>query len=250
MRKLGILGAALFAVLAFTALAASAASAEIALWLVNGADVLALTSAETEGTVLLRQYSEANGASILNEVECTGIFDGSIGPEGEDEITKVLTTGTMVDVGADNATLTGEGLTCAVKFDAGALTDCEVGATNALVYPANLPWHTQLELMADGTILDIITGTNGEPGWETVCHKSLLGVEGAELCTGPASTLMENFAGTPASVLGFFNAVPVAERGNCGTTGEHSAEVVSDTSGDTWAIGAELERLATSVSEP
>jgi hypothetical protein len=259
MRKFGVFGAVLCALFAFGALVASAAFAveDEAVWLVHGELVLVLTPAESEGEILLVVLNTANSA-VLNEIKCSGIFDGSIGPNGEDEITEVLTL-LQVKVGKDQLLtgggneLTGEPVTCEVTFDAGETVDCETGATNAQVWPANLPWHTQISLMltAPEDILDVFTGTVGEPGFEVLCLKTLLGISAENLCEGPTSVLLENNpAGVPPSVLAWFNAATVAsERANCTLTGEHSAEVISDVSSDIRAIGAQLEWLETSVDD-
>jgi len=249
MRKLGILGAALCALLALSAFVVSTAfAADEAIWLVNGALVLENLNAETEGEVLLIFYNSQAGATPLLEIKCSYILDGTIGPNGVDEITKVLTL-TEVEVGNDGTTLAGTPLLCE-SFISPEAFDCETGAEKAEIWPANLPWKTQLELMlvtGEEDILDVFLGTGGEPGWEIRC-KTLSGLTLENLCAGPATVLVEN-SGT-GSVLGFFNKVPVAERGNCTLTGEHTAEVVSDVSGDTWAIGAALtERLTTAVND-
>jgi len=248
MRKLGILGVAVCALLALGAFVASTAfAADEAIWLVNGELVLANLNAETEGELLLVGYNSATSTTPLVEVKCSGIFDGTIGPNGVDEVTKVLNLA-EVEVGNDGATLTGNPLLCE-SFVSPEAFDCETGPEKAEVWPASLPWKSQLELMlvtGEEDILDVFTGTGEEPGWEVRC-KTLSGLTLENLCVGPATVLVEN-SGT-GSVLGFFNKVPVSERGKCTLTGEHTAEAVSDVSGDTWAIGAALERLTTAVND-
>ena len=90
MRKFNVIGLALFAAFAFSAFAASSAFAEVHLWLISGADVLTLTLVQIEGELLLSDTKTAFGEV---DVLCSGILDGTVGPEGEDEITEVLTLG-------------------------------------------------------------------------------------------------------------------------------------------------------------
>jgi hypothetical protein len=65
-----------------------------------------------------------------------------------------------------------------------------------------------------------------------------------ELCEGKTSALLENNAGTPASVLGTLNSE--SETANCTLLG--AGKGVNLGMGDTWATGGkDLERLATGV---
>jgi len=85
-----------------------------------------------------------------------------------------------------------------------------------------------------------------QSGYEVECT-SLLGVKGENLCEGTANATLTNEAGTlPASVLGVFEEVAISERATCTLTGAESGEILGE--GNTWAIGNELERLATAVS--
>jgi hypothetical protein len=237
---------ALFALFAFGAVVSSAFAIQ---WLVEGKEITAAEGplrAETEGKVLFVRWENETLAKVLEEVECAGIFVREIGPGGTGKINEVQNL-IQEKIGKD---LEGLGLSCSTTFDGGAATDCEVGSIT-LLWPANLPWATELELMEVGGAEDWLDKILGEPGYEIEC-KVLAGLFFSELCVSPldrASMLVENFAGTPGSVLGWF--LPEHEDLDfCGVGLEHVAEVVSDTSSDTWAATGLVTRLATSVSHP
>jgi hypothetical protein len=194
-------------VLAFGAtVVASSAFAVPGEWLVNGAILSGTLNAETEGLLtLVRLVSEIN-SSILTEIDCEGIFDGTItqaavGVKGTDEILALL------NLAQELINELGEApeleLNCLVTFDSGALTDCKEN-TLAQVWPDNLytngPWLTELlELESNGLVLDHLFGPLGtlgtEPGYEVRCE-TLLNVFGEELCEGPTSFDFTNGVGT------------------------------------------------------
>lgn len=148
------------AVLALSLVAAASAAAEVALWLENGSDIVVLT------LVSGSQSWNFTNRSILGNVtvHCSDIVDGLVGPEGEDEITELLSlNGVLIP----EALGTGNGLNCNVSSGS---SPC---ATNELaeVWPMNLPWHTQLLLEGEGYKDELGTGsTNGkEPGYHIFC---------------------------------------------------------------------------------
>jgi hypothetical protein len=206
MRKVHLFGLALVAMLAFSAFAAVSASAEITLlaeWLINGVGVVTLTSIETKGSLELEDTGTAFGAaSALCPDTGEGAFDGTVGPNGEDEITEVLTAA-GVAVGTDvGGTLTGTGMRCLGVKICAAEADAEV-------FIANLPWHTLLFLMESGAMLDRIFGSGAgkEPGYELVCLVGGLVI--TDLCEGPTSSTMENMLsvdGLTNDLLGNFDA--------------------------------------------
>lgn len=257
--KLRVFCMALFAVLAVGVSAASVAYAEEAgpEWLVEGAAVTEGLLSETVGSILLVRREDATLGGILNEIECSGIFLGLIGfgaaVGGNLDLIEEL-----YNLSSEKIELLNEAkaLLCEVQTDKGSLEDCEVGAALALVWAENLPWETELELMTVGgkeDVLDKLLGpdTAHEPAYDIEC-KILLGIEASELCEslpGQASVLLENEPnGVPASVLGWFLPEADEELANCGGM-EHVGEVVSDVSGDTWAVTALLgTKLATAIS--
>jgi hypothetical protein len=200
MKKIQIIGMALVAMFAFSALLASTASAEVTLlaeWLINSLEVVTLTLVETTGSILLSDTS--NGS----DVKCSGIFDGSVGPNGEDEITEVLSL-------AKVAVALGSELVC----ESGAV--CEKSTTDVLVAPEGLPWHTLLFLMENGSFLDLVFSA----GYVVKCL--VLGLEITDECTATLSAgEVKNVAG---GVEGKEEAL--APLGTCSIGGASTGEVV------------------------
>lgn len=140
MKRLNLLGIALVAVFAITVVVAATASAVeflLALWLVGGVAVAANLPADAEGELLLEDNKTALGKiNIL----CSGILDGTVGPESKDELTKLLSLGTLhTDI--STIVLTEPGLPC---------TDQSGLCGEPLVWAEELPWDTEAELMIDG----------------------------------------------------------------------------------------------------
>ena len=109
---------------------------------------------------------------IKIDVVCSGVFDGSIGPNGADDITELLelTTGTRIT----NELVETSGILCTNT------TNCP----EPLVWAFGLPWLTLTELMVDGTeefFVDLLTSTvAGQAiGYHIVCMGSGL----SDLCT-------------------------------------------------------------------
>jgi hypothetical protein len=226
MKKIHLLGFALVAMLAFSAFAAVSASAEITLlaeWLINGVGVVTLTSVETKGSLELTDTATAFGsATSLCPDTGEGAFDGTVGPNGEDEITEVLTAAGLA-VGTDVAgTLTGTGLKCLGVKICAAEADAEV-------FVANLPWHTLLFLMESGAMLDRIFGSGAgkEPGYELVCL--IGGIPVTDLCEGPTSSTMENMLsvdGLTNDLLGNFDAT--SEPASCSLGNATSGKILGE----------------------
>jgi hypothetical protein len=229
MKKSYLVGVSLVAMFAFLAVGAASAFAAIE-WLVNNVALAAAVKSETEGELNLITRS---GTTLENVIKCSGIFDGMIGPGAGDTVEKLLTLA-QVEVTAAKP------LSCAVVTDENSTLNCEAGL-NAEVSAVNLPWTTTLELMT-GTepLLDVFTK---EPGYEVKC-KTLTGLTASSKCVATkTSTLEENEgATTPVAVLGTFNGA--SETGECTITKFTASE---EGDGNTWAIGAELEFLATSL---
>ena len=239
MRKIQLIGLAVFAVFAFSVVAAGSASA-VDNWKVDGTALASGTTmnAETEGTL---KVTLLEGSNSLSAIECGGIFDGTItgGAPGKDETLTVLN---LEEVAVGNETeLKGTPIDCKITETAGGSLDCKLNEL-AEVWADNLPWPSTIELMTNGTFLDLIGATGKEPGYEVRCPTPLGNF--TELCEGKTSTLLENSAGSPESVLATTNSE--SERANCTLLGAGKNERKG--MGDTWAIGSkELERLATAV---
>ncbi|HEY5194649.1 MAG TPA: hypothetical protein VIJ39_12355 [Solirubrobacteraceae bacterium] len=166
MKKIHVLGLAVFAVFAVFAFGAVAASAsfgaEVPQWLVSGATIALGTEVKTTlemeaGNLLLVEDMKAPGAP---DILC--------------EVTKA--TGVLLSNGADKQT-TGE---CIKPVD-----DKKV-CTEISVKPVHLPWTTQLlSTSEDG----ITAGTGGLPGWEVKC--TVLGIPVTDICeTAGGKTLL------------------------------------------------------------
>jgi hypothetical protein len=169
-------GAALLAVVAFSAIAlASSASAAIvyllAEWLNKGIGLTSTVLGESVTEILLEDTKVPAALNAAVSVNCKGRLDGDFGPDGADDVTEVLTeTGSR---GIPLKALEGEGLSCAKE----AL--CESGK----VWAVNLPWLTLLELWEEGTqsgFVVLLTGISGPVGWYVEC--TILGVKAEDEC--------------------------------------------------------------------
>ena len=178
MRKIQILGAALVAMLVLGALAVSSASAalvfELALWLLNGADLTVADLVDIAGTLLF--HNTTNGAII----DCEGLFEGTVGPGSEDEITMVYELlGRLIEE------LTGEGLLCE------ALASCE-NSTDVEIWPLNLPFLTELEQDSETLLFyDLLVPNvnNLLPAYHIRCL--VFGLNFEEECTTPSGAATE-----------------------------------------------------------
>jgi hypothetical protein len=203
MKKIQIIGMALVAMFAFSALLASTAFAEptlLAEWLINGLEVLTLTLVETTGSILLSDTS--NGSDVV----CKGIFDGSVGPNGEDEITEVLT------LAEPKVQIT---LAAPLLCESGAV--CEKSATDVEVAPEALPWHTLLFLMeSNNSFLDLVFSAS----YNVKCL--VLGLAITDECTATLSA--GGVSNTTGGVTGAEEAL--APLGLCSIGGAGTGEVV------------------------
>jgi hypothetical protein len=210
MRKIQLIGLALFAVFAFSAVMAASAFAETnMLWLVNGNEILTGELLPTETTGLLTLTTLLFGSPVVS-VHCEGTFDGSVGPNGEDEITEVLNTAKeLINQLGEAPELA---LSCEVVAISGT-SRCVVGSL-AELWPVNLPWHTQIELMAAGSNewLDHLFGggANKEPGYMVLCLNSSGGNE-ENTCEGLTSSRLENMPAPESDVLGIFGLAAETE---------------------------------------
>jgi len=159
MKKLHLLGVALVAVFAFAALTAASASAVtflLAEWLVGGLPITAELNVEATGELELEEAILGIPIAVL----CSGILDGTIGPNGLDKISELLS------LAGGGISLTG--------LAAPALSCTNVtGCTTPEVWAVNLPWESLLVLMEEGTevfFADLLSSSGvGNPGWEVLC---------------------------------------------------------------------------------
>lgn len=203
MKKIQILGFALFAVLAFSAVAAASAFAESE-WLVGGAVVAAELASETTGELELTDLNTAAGAA---SVLCSGILLGTIGPGKVDLVTAV-----------DNLAGVNEG----------NLVNCtpdKICTNNPVdVIAEKLPWDTEIVLVS-GTFRDLVLGAT----WRVDCVVPLLGLI-EDVCEGTSSALLKNGGG---GVEGTFEAL--SEKATCSLGGAGAGDIVG--SGVTTAAG-------------
>ena|ERR1700684_1092854 len=201
MKKIHILGAAVFAVFALTAVMASMASA--AEWLVDGAAITALQSTETVGELKLT----AEGEPIIGTVEvtCSGILDGTISPGGLDEVTELLS---LAGVAISKTPLSGTALSCTNTAK----------CTTPEVWAVNLPYSSQL-----ASTTDDVTSVAAGIGFEVKCA----GIIGApsDTCTQDSMlSILENMGTPENNVLASTSEVKTA---SCTTAGVDKGSIES-----------------------
>lgn len=213
MKKIHLIGMALVAVFAFGAVMVSSASA-VSQWLVGGKTVLTLTSVSVEGALTLTTL--VLGINVAS-VECPGIIDGSVGPAGENEETELLNA---AGEAISTTPLTGLSLVCTSLGG-----ECPTTGS-AEVWPLNLPWLSQLELMAAGTLewLSHLFGNGaGEPGYEVVCLTSTGTVQAENSCTGLSSGALEMMTGPDPLII--YSAAEETEKATCSTGGSGAGDL-------------------------
>jgi hypothetical protein len=179
MKRHHILGLAFLAVFAFSAVLAASASAEVTLlaeWLIKGAAVLTLTSVQSKLVTGTEMLFEDMKEGV--DIDCAVVnSEGSVGPNGEDEITAV-TIGTCTTL-------------------AGTCGSPEIKAEN-------LPWNTLLILdQGTGAFLDLLSEKGaGFPAYVTDCL--VLGFLVEDLCSSnTGSATIDNTA--ESDVVALFN---------------------------------------------
>jgi hypothetical protein len=209
MKKIQTTSVILAAMFTLGALVGSA-SAEVTLlaeWLVGASSVTALTSVETIGKLLL---TDLKAFGLTSGVDCNNMLVGSVGPDGEDEVTEVLN-----GLGEKTGTpLTGIPVHCTA--DTGSA--CEA-TTDIEVWPKGLPWLTLAYLMEGGPSLDVTTTESAEQvGWEVLCLVGTVNV--ADECT--QASLASVLANEATDVLGTFSEEGT---GSCTVSKEKSGDV-------------------------
>jgi hypothetical protein len=194
MLRIQMIGLAIMAALAMSAVAAGSASAEH-IWLLNGKLIANPVKIHSLGLLLLTDHTAPGGEVV---VHCKGFDTGTVGPNGLDLIESI----TLELLGTKDLIL--------CLFDKVGL--CKEG-TMPVALALNLPWHTALYL--EGTeVRDMIVGDgNGNPGWAVTCE-NVLGGKTVDDCTAPLGSVghLTNLAGG-AGVLGLFDEK--SENANC-----------------------------------
>jgi hypothetical protein len=217
-KKWQILFLTALAIFAFSAISAASAFAVNPEWLIDGAAVAATTSVEEPFQLTITDL----GAPGAPAIRCEGAFDGTVGPEGKDEITEVLN----IKLEKVSSTL-GSGT---IMLCASAKT-CE---GESEFFPKNLPWLTQLKLVGAGDDNETITTI----GVEVVCK--VLGITVTDECTLKDLGVLENMLGEiPPDVLEILNLVGV---GACSVGGASQLDV------EGFVLISALEGLSLTVS--
>jgi hypothetical protein len=191
-----VLGLALFAVFAFSVVAAMSASAQQ--WLFNGAAILAELPTNTEGTLTLLVFS---GTTLVNEIDCSGLFEGDAGPGALTLVLDLFSlTGTLI------GELSGTSLDCETLFNVGP--GCPVGGetllwVEELSLSLGLTWEALVELMtaAPEFLLHF-----EHVAFELLCF--IGGVNTENLCQGLTSGALTNVTG--GVLLEFSTEPPIA----------------------------------------
>lgn len=195
------------AVCAFCVVAAASAFAEETLtystahWLENGAQISTSKAVDTEGALLFHNLE--NGAEFL----CEGIFNGTVGANGTDEVTELLQiTGSHAVVPVlDEAGATG-GIVCT------PIAIC----SEVEIWANNLPFHTELMLdNQNGLFYDLgLANVNGlRPAYWVLCKVGALDV--FELCVALGDLTQEKSNNTTANDVEELGAIlPDADCGN------------------------------------
>ena len=229
MRKLHVLGLALFAVFAFSVVAVASASALESVWLVGGHTALVLELVLSEGELLLSDLKVPFVGEVM--VLCSGLSEGFIGGDASGDNPK---WGEVTKITGLNATTEPLWIVCTRQVG------CEAGTTPELM-PVNLPWLTELLLVSEKYLDDVI-GTGGNTGW-VVRNCLVLGLSPEDECTkAEASADIDN--GT-SDVVALFSAA-IAGLANCSQGGSESAEV----EGEILIFTESGEALAVSEGEP
>ncbi len=159
INKIHIVGMVLVTLFALSAATlTSVATAETTLlaeWLIGGKEVTSLTSSEIKGSIIFKD------AKIGLEIVCDGVLDGSVGSNGEGEITELLTTG-------------GTTVTLAVPLKCTSDTGCTEPAEATA---ESLPWHTLLYLTEGGLLREHLFSAS----YWTMCN--IMGILTEETCT-------------------------------------------------------------------
>jgi hypothetical protein len=168
MKKIYLLAVVSFATASLSVVGVVSASAATLQWLAEGKAIAAALAFETPAEALFEALN-GGGLGVHVGALCSGVFDGTVGPGVEGQISELLTLEKTL------VTLEKPILNCHVDQNC---TEPEVSA-------ANFPWLTRLELMgteSEPLFLRVIeNGGKGNPGWEVTCL--ILGVTVTEVCT-------------------------------------------------------------------
>jgi hypothetical protein len=187
MLRIQMIGLALVAALAMSAVAVAGASAADHLWLINGKLISSPVKIHSKGLLLLTDHNPLNNASLETVIHCKGFDDGFVGPHALDLVLAIT------------AELLGTNPRITCTFDKAG--GCEASPA-PLALAINLPWHTEIYLDSAGRVRDMIVSDGaGEPGYKVVCKAPLLGMITDECKLPLGSTGLANVAGGVESIF-------------------------------------------------
>jgi hypothetical protein len=168
----------LFALLAFTAVSVSSASASELL--VGGLTVAEAKAVETEvlitGELSLTDLTSLGNGTVL----CSGFLHGLILSATDIDIESILN---LENVAISNTPLSGTALDC---------TGDELCTGLAEVWPDGIPWLVTIELSGTVFLFNLAENGGGEVGYHILCL-NILGGTTEDLCTRPLVTgVLEN----------------------------------------------------------
>lgn len=209
------MGLALVAVCAVGVMSAAGASAVtflLAEWLEAGTSgITATLLSEIKGELALKETLDGIKINAL----CNGILDGSVGPDGADEITELLNAaGEAISLTG----LTGTALSC---------TNSEL-CGEPLAWALELPWLSLLVLMEDGTetfFADLLVNetSGGKVGYEVEC----MSLKIADVCSvAEAAAKVENTSeGVNSEFSDPFTELAGLKLANCEVAGTEAGVV-------------------------
>jgi len=191
MRKIHIVGLALVAMFAFSAVSVATATAATKVWLVDGAAIAKNepvdSEATGEGLLLVDTKGGLFGERV--DLDCTGKDEGTVTTTGTGTVTAITS------------------IVCKTL---------EGGCPSPAAAPVHLPWTSEL-ILSGANFRATIKGTGGEPGWNVTCS----GIVEDE-CVAKAGTTV-GIVNVAAGVDANFEE---AEKANCGRGGANAGFVV------------------------
>jgi hypothetical protein len=220
----------LFATLAicvFTGLFAVAALAEetlLAVWLTQGQPVVTLSSTTTTGRFTLEDTKTIAGAAA---VLCAVTEDGSVGPNGEGEITEILNVSAEPVGELGGLALLGTGAASGVGSECKTVKTCAEGtaASPIEVWPVSDVLHIIVFLDFLGIIRRLEFSLKETLGYELLCL--VLGINTEDTCTSAANKFTVEVINDPENV-----AIPAGAEEKplalCSQSGEETGKIIAD----------------------
>jgi hypothetical protein len=242
MTNIKVLGIALFAVFAFSAVAAASAFAEDE-WLFNNLTFTGELATNTESMLTLKAF---NAAGLANTIDCSGLFEGTVTGGGPIALVLDLFNLAMPQVLVEE--LPGTSLSCETLVDNETCKLSSEAGSETLLWveelslSLGLTWEALIELMA---VAPIFLLHFHHVAFELSCIL-LNGLKLESLCEGLTSGKLENITG--GVLLEFNEAAPISsERLSClnvvegteveeSTTGLEGDLIIKDTTVGTLSV--------------